>query len=100
MNIPVSVEKVAGNGYRAAALADDRFSVEAATREEAIDRVRCLVQDRLASGELLNLEISEGPATDPWLKFAGRWKDDPRFDEFVEAMKEYRKQVDSDPDRL
>ncbi|NJL42345.1 MAG: DUF4209 domain-containing protein, partial [Pseudanabaena sp. SU_2_4] len=37
-----------------------------------------------------NLEQS-----DPWVKFAGMFKDDPLFDEFVEDMASYRRELDS-----
>jgi predicted RNase H-like HicB family nuclease len=98
MKLPVYLEKVKGDGYRASTLAHDRFSADGATREEALERLRRLVAEHMERGELLDLEIGEGP--DPWLGFAGVWKDDPHIDDFVEAMREYRRQVDADPDRL
>ncbi|WP_019501164.1 DUF4209 domain-containing protein [Pseudanabaena sp. PCC 6802] len=33
--------------------------------------------------------------SDPWVKFAGMFKDDPLFDEFVEDMASYRRELDS-----
>lgn len=32
---------------------------------------------------------------DPWVKFAGIFKDDPLFDEFVEDMATYRRELDA-----
>lgn len=32
--------------------------------------------------------------SDPWIKFAGMFKDDPLFDEFLEDMAAYRRELD------
>lgn len=34
--------------------------------------------------------------SDPWVKFAGMFKDDPLFDEFVEDMAAYRRELDGE----
>jgi len=34
--------------------------------------------------------------SDPWIKFAGMFKDDPLFDEFVENMAAYRRELDAE----
>jgi len=34
--------------------------------------------------------------SDPWIKFAGMFKDDPLFDEFVEDMAAYRRELDAE----
>jgi Domain of unknown function (DUF4209) len=34
--------------------------------------------------------------SDPWVKFAGMFKDDPLFDEFVEDMAAYRREIDAE----
>jgi DNA-binding transcriptional MerR regulator len=40
------------------------------------------------------LETARCP--DPWVKFAGMFKDDPLFDEFVEDMAAYRRELDAE----
>ncbi|GAB4302366.1 MAG: hypothetical protein Fur0025_43110 [Oscillatoriaceae cyanobacterium] len=40
-----------------------------------------------SQAEVKNLE--------PWVNFAGMFKDDPLFDDFVEAMGAYRREVDA-----
>lgn len=32
----------------------------------------------------------------PWMKFAGMFKDDPYWDEFKEAIAEYRREIDAE----
>ena len=35
-------------------------------------------------------------SSDPWVQFAGIFKDDPLFDEFVEAMAAERRKLDAE----
>ena len=50
MQIPVLIEPVAGNGYRAAAF---NYSVEGASKEEAIEKLKKLLKERIAEGRRL-----------------------------------------------
>jgi hypothetical protein len=97
MEIPVLVEPVNGNGYRASTGAPLGLSAEAPTRDEALGKLRSLVEERLSSGVVVPFKV-EMPIDHPWAKFAGMFKDDPRFDEWQEAIAEYRRKVDEDPD--
>jgi hypothetical protein len=68
-----------------------------ATRQEALVKIRAKIQARLKNAkELVGLEI--GPTANPWVEFAGMFKDDPGIHEWKKAMAEYRKRVDQDPD--
>jgi hypothetical protein len=31
----------------------------------------------------------------PWMKFAGIFKDDPQFDEFQQCIQDYRQEIDA-----
>jgi hypothetical protein len=53
--------------------------------EQDLATLKSQVQ-RLAQGE------------NPWLKAAGMFHGDPYFEEWQEAIREYRRQVDNDPD--
>jgi hypothetical protein len=99
MDIPVLLEKVAGNGYRAQGMEPFALTAEAPTREEALQKLRELIAERIPSGaELVSLEI---PTTrHPWASFAGDLKDDPLLEPWKKAMAEYRRQMDEDPDVL
>jgi predicted RNase H-like HicB family nuclease len=99
MQIPVLVERVKGNGYRARGKDPFAVSAKGATREEALARLRAKIQTRLKNGtEIVGLEV--GPQPHPLAEFAGIFKDDPLFDDWQKAIAEYRRQVDSDPDYL
>ena len=41
-------------------------------------------------------ESAKFEQSDPWVKFAGMFKDDPLFDDFVEDMAAYRRELDAE----
>jgi len=51
-------------------------------------------------GQLVSLELTEQPASNPWVEFAGMFKDDPVFEKVAQIMQENRKKEDEDPDFL
>lgn len=124
MQVPVLVEKVAGNGYRAREVwpwgGNGSSVAEGATREEALDKLRALIQERLpGNSELVQLELGAAAevellrnevaalqqrlheiAGDPWRRMQGIYKDDPLFEEWQQAIADYRREKDDDPDVL
>lgn len=101
MEIPVIVEPVAGNGYRA--IGTTGLSVgliaEGTTREEAMEKLRELVKVRAAKGaEIRPLHVAPGPH--PFSDQAGWLRGDPMYDAWRQAMEDYRRQLDEDPDAL
>jgi predicted RNase H-like HicB family nuclease len=99
MQIPVLVERVKGNGYRARGKDPFTVSARGATRAEALAKLRAKIQTKLKNGtEIVGLEV--GPEPHPLAEFAGMFKDDPLFDDWQKAIAEYRRQVDADPDYL
>ena len=93
MQIPVLIEPIAGNGYRARGGEPLPLVVEAPTREEALAKLQQALQDRLGNGaELLPLETT--PQPHPLAEFAGMFKDDPYFEEVLEIMAENRRKMD------
>jgi predicted RNase H-like HicB family nuclease len=97
MEIPVLIEPVAGNGYRASGGAPFTFTVEAATREEALRKAQEMIAGRVAAGAEL-VAVSVPRAEHPWARFAGTLRNDPMLDAWKQAMADYRRKVDEDPD--
>lgn len=96
MQIPVLIEPVAGNGFRARSAEPFGLTAEGATSDEALDKLRQEIQNRLTAGaRLVSLDV---PADNPWKAMAGIYKDDPQFDDWQQAIAEYRRQVEEDPD--
>jgi predicted RNase H-like HicB family nuclease len=96
MQIPVLVERVKGNGYRARGKDPFAVSARGATREEALANLQAKIQTRLKNGgEIVGLDVS-APAH-PLAEFAGMFKDDPDFEDVLKIIAENRKRMNEDP---
>ena len=99
MQIPVLIERIAQNGYRARGSEPFALSARGATREEALAKLQAKIESRLRRGvELVQLDV--GATSDPWMAFAGMFKDDPWIEDWKRSVQEYRRKVDEDPDAL
>jgi len=96
MTVNVLVQPCPEKGYTAIVLGWPDFVVEAQTKEEALEKVRAELAHRLAKGEIISLDIAPANGEHPWMKFAGMWKDDPMFEEVLEDIKAYRKEIDKE----
>src|SRR5690349_1752922 len=97
MQIPVLVEPIEANGYRARSGEPFALIAEGTTAEEAVEKLKDLLVAHMASGSrIVPVEVPD--TGHPWARFAGMYKDDPLFDEWQQAIAERRKQIDADPD--
>ncbi|MEH2438343.1 MAG: hypothetical protein V7K25_29790 [Nostoc sp.] len=65
------------------------------TETEAIEKLSQSLQNRLESAKIVTLAIEVPQVVEnPWLKIAGKYKDDPQFDEMLEYIEEYRRELD------
>jgi hypothetical protein len=90
----VLVEPVAG-GFQART--GEPFSLTAAgsSRDGALQKLHELIKARLATGaEIVPLEV--GPPEPLPLPPPGIFKDNPLFDEWQEAIAEYRRKIDEE----
>lgn len=93
MQIPVLIEPIAGNGYRASCGKPLELEVQGPTREETLAKLKEQLQLRLKNGaEIVPLDVM--PEKHPWMEFAGMFKDDPYFEEVLEIMAENRRKMD------
>ena len=95
MTYDVLVEENDGHSFQATVLGWPGLSGAGASRQEALDKLRCAVQERLAKAHIVQLEI-EVPEEHPWLKLAGSFADNPLFDEVQEDIATYRQDFDGD----
>lgn len=99
MQIPILIEPVAGNGFRSRGGEPFALSAQGATREEVLEKLREQFHAQLRDGaEMVTLDVAERPFSNPWLEFAGMFKDDPYFDEWQGAIAENRRRMDEDPE--
>ncbi|NJO94130.1 MAG: hypothetical protein HC820_06820 [Hydrococcus sp. RM1_1_31] len=65
--------------------------------EQAIAQLKTLPierQDAIAAKIVQEIE-----PCDPWVEFAGMFEDDPLFDEFVEDMAAYRRELNAEVEK-
>jgi hypothetical protein len=98
MQLPILIERVAGNGYRATSSPSFTITVEGTDREEVLQRLLQAITERLGTdAEIISLEI---PAQEhPLAPYAGMFKDNPLFDEWQQAVAEYRRQADKEEEQ-
>ena len=93
MEIPIIVEPAGENSFRASSGCLWGLESEAPTRDEAVQKLRELIDHRLDAGaEVVELEI-RGRAH-PLARFAGMFRDDPLLQSWKDAMAEYRLQAE------
>ncbi len=97
MQIPVLIEPIDGNGYRARGAEPFALVAEGPTREAALAKLKELVQARLRKGaEIVPLDL--GQESHPFAEFVGMFKDDPLIEDWKKDMAEYRRKIDEQPD--
>jgi hypothetical protein len=93
MQIPVLIEPIAGNGYRARGMEPLALTAEGPTREAALARLQEQLYARLRNGaEIVPLEVVGGPH--PLAEFIGMFREDPRIEDWKKAMAAYRRKID------
>jgi hypothetical protein len=100
MQIPVLIEPVAGNGYRACGLGPDTAVAEGKTDTEALENLRRSIENRISAGARITL-LDVGGQEHSLARAAGIFRpDDPIVKEWKEIMAENRKRDDDSPDLL
>jgi hypothetical protein len=95
MEIPVLIEQVVGNGYRASSGEPLAFTVEASTRDAALQNLKGLIDRKLGNrSEMVLLSIASGANSAAGIHDAN----DPEVKAWIQAMAEYRDEVENDPD--
>lgn len=98
MQIPILIEPIAGNGYRARGGEPLALTAEGGTQEEALANLKEKLQARLSRGAVVvPFELPSQPH--PLAEFVGMFKDDPLIEEWKKSMKAYRRKRDKDADK-
>ncbi|MCC5638514.1 type II toxin-antitoxin system HicB family antitoxin [Nostoc sp. CHAB 5844] len=70
------------------------------TETEAIEKLSQSLQHRLETAKIVTLEIETPQSENPWLKMAGKYKDDPQFEQMLEYIAEYRRELDENTELI
>lgn len=98
MQIPILIERIDGNGYRARGGEPLALTAEGSSQEEAIANLKEKLQARLSGGAVVvPFDLPTKPH--PLAEFAGMFKDDPLIKEWKKSMKAYRRKRDKDADK-
>ena len=84
----VFLQRMAEDGYEATPFLFPNCVAVGKTRDEALANLKAALDGRLSQGEIVTVEAGE--PEHPWLKWAGMFKDDPTFDEFLDEIEAYR----------
>lgn len=87
---PVLVTQRADRVWIAKLLTWAGFSVEGNSREDALSKLDQQIKAQLADGEIAYLDLPLVQAKNPWLEIAGKYQDDPNWDEYQAAIAEAR----------
>ena len=92
MNCEILIRPTA-NGFAATILGLPNCTTEAATRLEALEKVKVEAEELLAQSEIVEAELNVKPKRK---SFAGLWANDKTFDKFLAAMKSYRAELNAE----
>ena len=90
MTYRVLLREEPANGYIAIALDWPGCQVTAPTRAAALESIQLAISDILNDGEIVELEMPEGAATNSYEKTFGAFRDDPTYAEFLGEVEQYR----------
>ena len=72
MNVSVVLEQLNDSAFRATAFAPVPLVAEAATREQAVDRIRVMIRDKLSHVEVIQVDVpGKEELRDPWIAMIG-----------------------------
>jgi Asp-tRNA(Asn)/Glu-tRNA(Gln) amidotransferase A subunit family amidase len=98
MLFDIELTQKAHNRYIARVLLLPDVVVEAATRAEALDRVRAAIRAREKAGvEIVQVAIDdEARSPSTWRKHAGEFPDDELYEQMLDDIQRNRHELDAD----
>jgi predicted RNase H-like HicB family nuclease len=86
----ILIEQTADGQSSATVLELPDCQVIAITAQEAMSQVQVRLTERLATAQIVSIEIPAPQSQNPWIEFAGIFKDDPDFAEIAQAIRKER----------
>ena len=81
-------------GYQAIAPSLPGCQSEGATEEEALANIRQVIVKTLQRVKIATVDIPDSVSPDPWAQVIGMYNETSQFEEFQEAIAEYRREID------
>lgn len=92
MTIDIYVRQQPDGTYRAHVLVWPEMVVTAPTRDAAIVALQTAIQHEVDQGHLAQISLTE---PNPFLLAAGSWANDPTYDDLMEHIAAYRRELDA-----
>lgn len=96
LNYDIGIKQLKNGKYQTFVLKYPSLKASGNSREEAIEKLSQRLQDFLKDTEIVNLEIEIPQPEHPWMKFAGIFENDPLFEKVLEAIQDYRNEIDAE----
>jgi predicted RNase H-like HicB family nuclease len=90
---PVLVKQQSEKVWIAKLLAWAGFTAEGNSREDALQNLDQQVRAHLATGEIAYLDLPLTQVENPWLAIAGKYADDPNWEEYLAAIVSARQEA-------
>lgn len=90
LKVTLLVETLASDKVAAWVFEFPSCRVEAETREIALSQIRAIFLERLQHIEAIAWSVSVPAAKPAWMQFAGVFRDDPDFQEIMDAIRAER----------
>jgi hypothetical protein len=72
------------------------YRSEGSNKASALAALQSLLATNLSQAEIVSIDINVPQPENPWLKMAGRYKNDPHFDEMLDNIAAYRRELDAE----
>ena len=66
------------------------------TRSQALQNLHDLVNAQLAEAEIVSVKLTSSRSNNPWVRLAGKYENDPHYDEVLAHIEEYRRELDAE----
>lgn len=66
------------------------------TRSQALQNLHELVNAQLAEAEIVSVKLTNSRSNNPWVRLAGKYENDPQYDEVLAHIEEYRRELDAE----
>jgi predicted RNase H-like HicB family nuclease len=83
----ILLEQTADGQSSATVLELPNCQVIAITPQEALHQVQTCLTERLATAQIVSIQIPVSQPHNPWIEFAGIFKDDPDFTDIAQALR-------------
>lgn len=66
------------------------------TRSQALQNLHDLVNSQLAEAEIISVKLTSSRSNNPWVRLAGKYENDPQYDEVLAHIEESRRELDAE----